>query len=290
LNLIADLRGVLRRGFSEARKDFAQELYRFARAEAKFSVSVLGREIPFDFTAKLPEADVFREIVYRRPIHGVPLGERFTNLADATLKRVRQDMRLGFVGGETPERIVSRVRGTQAARYTDGSLGASRRWVETEVRTAVAHAGNGARGAAHVANGSVVKRERFTAVLDARTSLICAGLDGKVFRVGEGAVPPLHMGGCRSMRLPVLKSARELGFKRGELPAPARRALGGDVPVLKNFDRWLRTQTADFQREALGKTRARLWRSGQVKLTRFVDRKHKVLNLEELAAREGLTL
>jgi hypothetical protein len=135
----------------------------------------------------------------------------------------------------------------------------------------------------------VVKRERFTAVLDARTSLICAGLDGKVFRVGEGAVPPLHMH-CRSMRLPVLKSARELGFKRGELPVPARRALGGDVPVLKNFDRWLRTQTADFQREALGKTRARLWRSGQVKLTRFVDRKHKVLNLEELAAREGLTL
>lgn len=49
---------------------------------------------------------------------------------------------------------------------------------------------------------NLVQGYQFSAVLDSRTSYICAGLHGKKFKANEAPVPPLHWN-CRSILIPI---------------------------------------------------------------------------------------
>ena len=53
-------------------------------------------------------------------------------------------------------------------------------------------------------NSGVVAAYQYSAILDDRTSDICAGLDGKIFTAGSEPVPPLHFN-CRSVLIPITK-------------------------------------------------------------------------------------
>ncbi len=50
----------------------------------------------------------------------------------------------------------------------------------------------------------VVAAYQFSAVLDDRTSDICAGLHGKIFNAGDEPIPPMHFN-CRSILVPITK-------------------------------------------------------------------------------------
>lgn len=50
----------------------------------------------------------------------------------------------------------------------------------------------------------IVAAYQFSAILDDVTSPICSGLNGKIFKAGEEAVPPLHFN-CRSLLIPITK-------------------------------------------------------------------------------------
>jgi len=279
-DLLAMARERLNDGFRAAREQLASRLYDFARAEAQFSVNVLGKELAFDFRPKLPDVATFRELVHKMPAAGMTLKQRFQALAANTFGRFRRELNTGLMAGETAEQILRRVRGTSAARFTDGVLGRARHWTALETRTAAAAVAAGARRGAHRANRRVIRMERWTAVLDSRTCPICAALDGQTFKLTEGPQPPMHHQ-CRCERLPGLKSARQLG---------RRKAEPGVEPFETTFPAWLRRQPARVQDEVLGATRARLWRSGRLKITQFVNDRHQLLTLEQLARKEGLDL
>lgn len=287
--LLKRSRAAIASGFAGIRDDLAKELYRICQAEAKFTMTVLGREIPFDFTPALPSFEKFRELVYKTPINGHVLGRRFELLAGNTAARYEAAVNEGLRAGESAEAITRRVRGTRALGYRDGVLGRIRHWAETEVRTAVDAVANGGRQAAHEANGKVVGKEVWRAMLDNRTCPVCAALDGTVFRVGDGPTPPMHPR-CRCWRDPVLKPAAEMGLKPGDLPPLERQSMTGKVPYGQSFESYMKKQDRAFQLDVLGKTRADLWRSGRVKLGRFVDDRNKLLTIPELYAREGIAI
>ncbi len=50
----------------------------------------------------------------------------------------------------------------------------------------------------------VVAAYQYSAILDDRTSDICAGLDGKIFTAGSEPIPPMHFN-CRSLLIPITK-------------------------------------------------------------------------------------
>lgn len=50
----------------------------------------------------------------------------------------------------------------------------------------------------------VVAAYQYSAILDDRTTDICAGLDGKIFQAGTEPVPPMHFN-CRSLLIPITK-------------------------------------------------------------------------------------
>ena len=45
---------------------------------------------------------------------------------------------------------------------------------------------------------------QYSAILDDRTSAICEGLHGKIFKAGSEPIPPMHFN-CRSLLIPITK-------------------------------------------------------------------------------------
>ena len=65
------------------------------------------------------------------------------------------------------------------------------------------------------------------------------------------------------------------------------RELTGQVPANVNYETFLRRQSVEFQEDVLGKTKARLFRRGDLSLDKFVNRRGDELTLQELARREA---
>lgn len=90
----------------------------------------------------------------------------------------------------------------------------------------------------------------WVSVLDSRTTIQCANLDGEVWDAKEPhALPPIHPN-CRSAVVVVTG------------PAPK---------VRKGFKEWLGDQSELVQNTVLGTARAEAWRSGALTLSQMVD-------------------
>jgi hypothetical protein len=99
---------------------------------------------------------------------------------------------------------------------------------------------------------------------------------------------------CRSLRVPIIDGER-LGTRPanaavrrelGDLRGPERRRLVetmvGRVPETQTYAEFLRNQSVAFQNEALGVTKAKLFRDGGLTLDRFVDPTGRELTIPEL--------
>jgi SPP1 gp7 family putative phage head morphogenesis protein len=285
-DLVASLGRTLQVGFRNARKELEPRLAAIGLTEAEFQASVINKASGIKFDLLLPSAAQLREIVTGQPFQGKLLREWFDNLSATAKGEIQTAVRVGIAEGESTAQMVRRVRGTPSG--AEGVFGKTRRQTEAVVRTAVNHTTTQAREAVYKNNDDVVKGVLWVATLDARTTQICMGLDGKVFPVNEGPRPPAHIN-CRSTTAPVLKSWKELGIDLKEAPAGTRASMNGQVPAKLTYGEWLKRQPAAIQDDALGPTRAKLFRSGKVKIDRFTDDRNRPLNLEQLRRREGLS-
>jgi len=138
----------------------------------------------------------------------------------------------------------------------------SNSFMEALVITLVNSVGSVARSKTWQSAKGFVLEEEYVAVLDSRTTILCASLDGKIFKVGEGQQTPAHYR-CRSIRVPRFK---------------------GTTPNRDNYEEFLNKQSDDFVDDFLGKERATLWRDGKLNLEQFVDYSGKTITLKELKA------
>lgn len=282
--LLNDLRRVIDSAYLDATGALQIDLEELAKYEGEFQTDLFKRVIPVKFETVTPAAEQLVAAVNSRPFQGKLLKEVYKELPASTFRQVRDTIRAGFIEGRTTDQIVRELRGTAAQGYKDGILAKTRRDVESVVRTAVNHTANTARDYTYQANDDLVKGVRWNATLDSRTSLVCAGRDGKVYPVDSGPRPPAHYN-CRSSTSPVLKSWRELGFDVDEVPPSTRASMNGQVPADQDYDTWLRKQPRDLQDDVLGTEKAKLFRAG-LKVDRFTDRKGAELTLDQLRQRE----
>lgn len=182
----------------------------------------------------------------------------------------------GLAAGRTTKEIASDIFGMVNSR--------TKAQAETVVRTAANMAGSVARNELYKANSDVLKGEEYSAVLDGSTTITCASLDGNIYPVGVGPLPPLHYN-CRSVRVPVVDDAFK-ALREGS----TRASMTGPVSSQTTYNSWLGRQSKEFQVEVLGVERAELFRSGGLTLSKFTDDSGRVYTLDELKAREGLTL
>lgn len=121
--------------------------------------------------------------------------------------------------------------------------------------------------------------------MDSKTSEVCQSLDGQVFQIGTGPLPPAHPN-CRSTVAAVTKTFRELGIDVDEMPEGSRASIGGQVNAGLTYFEWLKTQPASFVDDALGPKRAALFLKGGISAEEFgrlqLGRNFEPLTLEEM--------
>lgn len=279
--LLQALAEVNREAHTIVARELRDELGAVAVYEAGFQRDLLRSAIPVRIDVVTPSAETLRAAVTAQPFQGRLLKEWVSELSDAKARRLRDAIRLGVVQGEMTDQIVRRVRGTKALNYRDGVMEIGRRGAEAMVRTAVSHTTGAAQEALYAANSDIIAKEQWVATLDTRTCPQCMALDGKTFELGKGTKRPAHIG-CRCVRVPVTKSWRELGIDIDDLPAGTRASMNGQVSATETYGTWLRKQSAETQDEALGPTRALLFRKGGLDVDRFTNRAGDDLTLDQL--------
>jgi SPP1 gp7 family putative phage head morphogenesis protein len=262
-------------------KELRKELVEIAGYEAEFQRRLISSVLPIAWDFVSPTVEMLKAAVTARPFQGRLLKEWVAELDEAKARRLRDAIRLGVVQGDTVDQIVRRVRGTKALRYTDGIMNIGRRGAEAMVRTAVAHTTTAARDELYKANSDLIASEQWVSTLDTRTCPQCMGLDGQKFELGKGTQTPAHIG-CRCVRVPVTKSWKELGFDIDDLPPATRASVNGQVSATETYGSWLKKQPSGVQDEALGTTRAALFRKGGLPVDRFTNRVGDELTLDQL--------
>lgn len=256
----------------------------FTTVESAWIIKTLETMMPIAWDFVAPNANLLKAMVTRQPMEGALVKDWFAKLSKDTAFAINRQIQLGMVEGEGIEAIVRRIKGTRAANYTDGILNASRSNLQSVVRTSVSTIAHASRDEVYRANTNVIKGVQIMATLDARTCVRCMNWDGNVYGVDEVPAVPGHYS-CRCTTVPVLRSWKEMGVQAAEAPAGTRASMNGQVADAMTYPAWLKKQSAEVQNEALGMARAKLFRSGQLKLNQFIDRQNRRLTLKELAAK-----
>jgi SPP1 gp7 family putative phage head morphogenesis protein len=306
------------KAWSDATDFLLNQMEDLAYQEPLFTQNMFVLSAPVIIETVIPPAIQLKGIALSRPFEGRLLKEWAETMKADDLRRIHAAIQMGMIAGEGSNVIAKRVVGTGLLDGRDGMTEQSRRQVDTIVRTAVQHVANSVRAEFFELNSDIIEAEVFVATLDARTTPVCRGLDGKRFQVGKGPRPPIHMG-CRSIRVAVFNDSvlgsrpanaasrallldeftEEQGLpqvdKRSELPFGIRgkfdsfekkslKNLIGRVPASTTYDAWLRAQPHSFQNEILGITKAKLFRGG-LTLDKYTAVNGTELTLAQLAVK-----
>lgn len=279
--------------FDEHYEELAGHLIELGEYESEFESRNLS-SVLVNAQAAIPAAAQVRAAIFSAPlsvtgVSGGALLEPFIrDLKTSEIKRITGAIRSGFFQGHTNAQITRSIRGTKANKYRDGILNSTQRNASSIVRTAVQHVANTARAETWSENSDIVAGYRWVATLDSRTTQICAGLDGRVFEVGRGPVPPAHIN-CRSA------AVAELSGKYAQLRDSSTRASTGakggqPVDASETYYSWLKRQPPAFQADAIGPVRAKLLRDGGLSSERFsrlnLGRDFQPLTLAEMRLKE----
>lgn len=213
-------------------------------------------------------------LVSGKAVEPQTINQMISTFDSAIRKDVGAMLRSGVLDGRTTQQIARDIaRMTETRTYQQA---------EALTRTVTMAISSEARSRSVQANDRLLAGEKWVATLDGRTTIGCAGLDGRIFQIGEGPTTPRHYR-CRSVRVPVIKPEFAL-----DIPGRTRASADGQVSVQTKYGGWLAKQPDAVQDEVLGVERADLFRSGKLKIEDFSDDFGRVYTLDELKAREPL--
>lgn len=242
--------------YSAMERDLVDELSQLYKSQADWN----GEAFEVDIGGAQTSDDFIRSFIESDPFDGKLLKEWIGEQSLATTNAVKRAVRLGVVNGLPVSKIVDAVASDPVNPFN-----ASRRNIEIMVRTAAAHVTSNADMLGFEQAG--VEKYQLSAILDIRTTVTCAALNGKVFKVSDPKrkVPPFHPG-CRTTMI----------------------AMFDDEDLVPNsFDDFLKSLAEEDQVKVLGATRHRMWKKGMT-LDGFIDQDSThVIPLSEL---KGLTL
>lgn len=181
-----DLEGLRKLKIKKSNK-IKNALLRHMRELFKDSGKIAKNEIRADFSVAESFDEDFLKFLDQENINYINDWEyRFSkDVRIAVTQAIKDGMPISSVIRELDKGIV---------RYTDDSI-------ERYARTKFTEVMNKGRLAVFDRSPSV-QGYQYSAILDARTTSICEGLHGKVFRKGAEPIAPMHFG-CRSLLIPI---------------------------------------------------------------------------------------
>lgn len=231
--------------------------------------------------------------------NGQIVEKAFRGIAEAQAEMFSKVVRNGLLTGEATPSIARRLIGTlqlqqkgsvkQMAQKGGQVTTAANHQVMTLVRTSINQVANAASQQVYQANQDITEKYRYVATLDAKTSLICASLDGKEYPYGKGPLPPQHFN-CRSTTVPVI-DYKELGLTPP--PEGKRASMDGLVDANTSYGKWLKDRGAAVQADVLGKDKVPYFEKLSEKygpekaLSKMIREDGTELSLDQLRKRYG---
>jgi len=241
-------------------------------------------------------AQQFKSFFEKTPLGGHALKNWVGRAFDhAVASKVKMDLDAGVLLGKSYKGLVNNIMG-----HMDGF---TRREAVNLAKSYVQSGNVAAHQAVMQANEDIVKGWRWSAVLEPfdmetgrGTCLVCSGLDGQEYELGQGPSIPNHVA-CRCVPITVTKTWRELGLDRDELEQVARPWTDrGDLPIGEggrnildygkhkgNYASWFDGRGDQFKQNVLGPKRYELYKQGKIGFGDLVDKQTgRLLRVDEL--------
>lgn len=267
-------------------KSLFDDLQKLNAYEVGFELRTLEQVVKHNFTA--PNYAVAYSDALKQPLSATgQLLETFVDgWTSGEVTRINNVVQKAWGEGWTVGDLTRSIRGTKALNYSDGIIATSRRNAEAVARTSIQHIASMGRAATWEANRDVILGYIYIATLDSKTTQVCRSLDHHHFKLGEGPMPPVHIG-CRSTTIADLDPALDF------LDEGATRASkDGPVAADLSYYDWLKTQDSAFIKEAIGATRAKLFEDGGLTADEFaklnLGRNFQPLTLDQMQQLEPL--
>jgi len=242
-------------------REFLSELRDLVTDRLEGNKTIASKVLP-DEDVKTPEQEEADNLNFY-PMAGRTMDEWWALFFAGDADRIISNTTQGIISGQDSGEIYQDLRGSKELNYTDGAVRPSFNSIGSLVPTLIVGAIGYADSIFAEANKALGIKERYTAIRDNRTSVLCASLDGGVYEVGQGPHPPMHRN-CRSVRVPVFA---------GE---------GETVEKGTTYADWLKEQPAGVQNQVLGKTKAVLFRNGKLSIREMVRKDGTPKSLSEL--------
>ena len=239
------------------------------------------------FNLEPPTQKVASEFVLKEKlVDNKTLEAGWQGVSRAERVRLEQVIRKGISEGKTASEIAVDVRRGNVHKMTYQQ---SRALTVTAITSVIAQADH------HVysANGKFLQGWQYVAVLDRRTTMVCAHRDGKVFSLTQRSMlPPAHFN-CRSTTVPVFKSwkdvadsesLRQIRNKNFKNLTPKQIAYyDGALPTRESYNDWLLRQPKEIQLRHLGDPqKVEMLNSGALTVDQFSNAEGRSIGIRDL--------
>ena len=263
-----------------------KSLLALAKDQISFSFQSLDSVLGSIWRTQRPRI-VAEELVLDRPIFNEKtLAQVWGDLSQYDRQRISQVIRQGMATGLTEQQIALEVR-----RLAKLGRAQSQAITITAMTSVVAQADR----EVYRANKQALRGWQYVAVLDSKTTHICAARDGKIYDLEDtDMLPPAHYR-CRSKTTPVPKAWADFASMENvaevrrrnleKLSAADRAYYDGLTPQRESYSDWLFRQPLAIQRKHLGSdARVSLFNKGALPLEGFTDEQGRAINIRELRA------
>jgi SPP1 gp7 family putative phage head morphogenesis protein len=174
--------------------------------------------------------------------------------------------------------VITGITNEELALALQSEFQTTQRQFKTLTRTMINAIATEAQTAVYDTNSDIMSgKYEWVSKLDSRVSVICASLDGKIFKYSDKNAPrpPKHWN-CRSKIIGLIKDEYRLNVNT------TRASEFGQVSANKDMQGWLMAQPLEYVQGVLGKTRGKLFKQGKLRLTQLVDDDFQPLTLDQL--------
>jgi SPP1 gp7 family putative phage head morphogenesis protein len=200
---------------------------------------------------------------------GVTLASIINDYTPRETKRIIDRVSAGYSQGESTSQIITGVNGTRRNRYKDGLLNITRSNAFSMTQTMLPQISSVTQEKTNALNPDIVIGYRLVAVLDKNTTDICKGWDGTEIIYKETQRrphPPFHYN-CRTTETPITSNKYDVSQNNYRIAQGADGAQ--KVSEKTTYYEWLKRQPADFQDDALGKTKGKIFRNAGLSTQAF---------------------
>jgi SPP1 gp7 family putative phage head morphogenesis protein len=237
--------------------------------------------------AERPLKRVAEEIVLEKPLFAdKTLAQGWAGVSVGERKRIEAVIRRGISENWTIDQIALEARRGNVINITRSQ---SKALVITAITSVTAQTDH----EIYKANEKAITGWQYVAVLDSRTTPLCAHRDGSIYPVSDtNHLPPAHFH-CRSTTIPVFKDWNDISKLEGVAQVRKRNIqklsneelsfYDGQTPMRESYNEWLLRQPQDVQIRHIGDyQKVELFRSGQLQLDKFTNPEGNSIGINEL--------